>query len=200
MALDERRGIVFVPTGSAAADFYGANRLGDNLYANCLLALNAATGERIWHFQFVHHDLWDRDPPSPPNLITITRNGQRVDAPSQATKHGFVFVFDRTTGRPLFPIEERRFPPSRVPGERTAATQPIPTKPLPFAPGAHAPDMLTSRTPEARAWAEKELASFTNDGQFVPFSVDRQTVVFPGFRRRSRRGSPPSIRKRASTT
>jgi quinoprotein glucose dehydrogenase len=181
MALDERRGIVFVPTGSAAADFYGGNRLGDNLYANCLLALNAATGERIWHFQFVRHDLWDRDLPSPPNLITITRNGRRVDAVAQSTKHGFVFVFDRMTGQPLFPIEYRKFPGSDVPGERAADTQPIPAKPLPFARQALAPDVLTSRTPEARAWAVKELAGFKNGGQFVPFSLDRQTVVFPGF-------------------
>jgi quinoprotein glucose dehydrogenase len=181
MALDERRGIVFVPTGSASADFYGGNRLGDNLYANCLLALNAATGERVWHYQFVRHDLWDRDPPSPPNLITISRNGQRIDAVAQSTKHGFVFVFDRTTGQPLFPIEDRQFPASDIPGERAAATQPLPTKPLPFARQALTADMLTTRTPEARAWAAREFAGFRNDGLFVPFSVNHPTIVFPGF-------------------
>jgi glucose dehydrogenase len=181
MALDQARGIVFVPTGSAAADFYGGNRLGDNLYANCLLALEAATGQRLWHFQFVHHDIWDRDPPSPPNLITVVRDGRRIDAVAQVTKHGYVFVFDRTTGRPLFPIEERPFPSSDVPGERAAATQPIPSKPLPFARQSLTPDVVTTRTPAARAWALKELATFRNDGLFVPLSVGRQTVIFPGF-------------------
>ena len=181
MALDEARGIVYVPTGSAAADFYGGNRLGDNLYANCLLALNARTGERIWHFQFVRHDIWDRDPPSPPNLITVRRNGRPIDAVAQATKHGFVFVFDRADGTPLFPIESRRFPPSDIPGEQTSGTQPLPTRPLPFARQALTPDMLTTRTPEAHAWAVDELKKFRNEGLFVPLSVDRQTVVFPGF-------------------
>src|SRR6187431_2586466 len=112
MTLDAKRGLVFVPTGSAAADFYGGNRLGDNLYANCLLALNAETGERIWHFQFVRHDIWDRDPPSPPSLVTLRQGGRSIDAVVQTTKHGFVFVFDRTNGKPLFPIEYRKFPAS----------------------------------------------------------------------------------------
>ena len=132
MALDEARGIVYAPTGSAAADFYGANRAGDNLYANSLIALNADTGKRVWHFQFVKHDIWDRDPPAPPSLVTITQNGRSIDAVAQATKHGYVFVFDRSDGRPLFPIEYRRFPASDVPGEVTAETQPIPTRPKPF--------------------------------------------------------------------
>ena len=108
MALDEARGIVYVPTGSAAADFYGANRVGDNLYANSLLALDADTGKRIWHFQFVRHDIWDRDLPSPPSLVTIRRDGKTIDAVAQATKHGYVFVFDRATGAPIFPIEYRK--------------------------------------------------------------------------------------------
>jgi quinoprotein glucose dehydrogenase len=181
MALDAARGIVYVPTGSAAADFYGANRLGDNLYANSLLALNADTGKLIWHFQFVRHDIWDRDAPSPPSLITITQNGKTIDAVAQATKHGYVFVFDRANGTPIFPIEYRKFPPSDVPGEVAADAQPIPTRPAPFSRQLLTADTVTSRTPEARAWALAELAKFSNDGLFVPLSVGRQTVVFPGF-------------------
>ena len=113
MAVDTARGIVFVPTGSAAADFYGADRPGDNLFANTLLALDAATGKRLWHFQTVHHDIWDRDLPAPPALVTVTRDGRRVDAVAQTSKQGIVWLFERTTGTPLFPIEERA-----VPGQR----------------------------------------------------------------------------------
>jgi glucose dehydrogenase len=181
MALDEARGIVYAPTGSAAADFYGANRVGDNLYANCLLALDAATGKLIWHFQFVRHDIWDRDPPSPPNLITIRRDGKTIDAVAQSTKQGYVFVFDRATGKPIYPIEYRKFPASDVPGEKTADTQPIPTLPKPFARNALSPDVITTRTPAAREWALKELATFRNGGPFTPLTIDQQTVFFPGF-------------------
>jgi quinoprotein glucose dehydrogenase len=181
MALDEARGIVYVPTGSAAADFYGGDRLGDNLYANSLLALNADTGKRIWHFQFVRHDVWDRDPPSPPNLVTLRRNGRTIDAVAQSTKQGYVFVFDRATGEPIFPIEYRKYSPSDVPGERVSDTQPIPTLPKPFARSVLTPETLTTRTPAAAKWARTELATFTNGGPFVPLSVGRQTVIFPGF-------------------
>ena len=181
MALDEARGIVYVPTGSAASDFYGADRVGNNLYANSLIALDAATGRRIWHYQFVHHDIWDRDLPSPPSLVTIRRGGQTIDAVAQATKHGYVFVFDRTTGVPVFPIEERPFPKSDVPGEVTSATQPLPSLPKPFARQLLTADLLTNRTPEARAWALEQFKTFRSEGQFVPLGVDKQTVVFPGF-------------------
>ena len=181
MALDEARGIVYVPTGSAAADFYGANRVGDNLYANALLALDADTGKLIWHFQFVRHDIWDRDAPAPPSLIRIRRDGKTIDAVAQATKHGYVFVFERATGTPIYPIEYRQAPPSSVPGEVAADTQPFPTRPAPFARQDLTPETITSRTPEARAWALAELAKFHNDGLFVPLSVGRQTVIFPGF-------------------
>jgi quinoprotein glucose dehydrogenase len=181
MALDEARGIVYVPTGSAAADFYGGDRPGDNLYANSLLALDAATGRRLWHFQFVRHDIWDRDPPAPPSLITVRRNGRRIDAVAQSTKHGYVFVFDRVTGAPLFPIENRAYPASDVPGEWTAATQPVPSAPPPFARQHLSADALTTRTPEAAAWAKAELATFRNGGPFVPIGVGTQTVIFPGF-------------------
>ncbi len=117
MAVDAKRGIVYVPTGSAAFDFYGGDRRGDDLFANCLIALNAETGERIWHFQGVRHDLWDRDFPSPPTLVTVNRDGKDVDAVAQTTKQGFVYLFDRVSGKPLFPIEYQKYPPSDVPGE-----------------------------------------------------------------------------------
>jgi quinoprotein glucose dehydrogenase len=181
MAVDVDRGIVFAPTGSASADFYGANRLGDNLFANSLLALDAATGKRIWHFQAVRHDVWDRDFPAPPSLVTVTRNGRRIDAVAQTTKHGHVFVFDRRTGRSLFPIAERRFPASTVDGERTAATQPLPTRPAPFARQALTESVLTTRTPEAGRAVREAFRGFRGGGPFVPFGVGSQTVVFPGF-------------------
>ena len=181
MALDERTGIVYVPTGSAATDFYGADRVGDDLYANCLLALDAATGRRIWHFQFVRHDLWDRDPPSPPSLVTVTRAGRRIAAVAQATKQGYVFLFDRADGTPLFPIKYSAYPASTVPGEVTAAEQPLPLEPAPFARQRLTEDLLTERTPEAQAWARAQFRLMRSDGQFVPFSIDRPTVVFPGY-------------------
>jgi quinoprotein glucose dehydrogenase len=143
MALDQVSGVVYVPTGSAAADFYGANRTGDNLYANSLIALNAETGKRIWHFQFVRHDIWDRDLPSPPSLVTVRQDGRTIDAVAQATKHGYLFVFDRATGKSLFPIEYHKFPTSDVPGETTADTQPIPTRPKPFARNLLTADVVT---------------------------------------------------------
>jgi quinoprotein glucose dehydrogenase len=181
MAVDEARGIVYVPTGSASADFYGANRLGDNLFANSLVAMDARTGRRVWHFQAVHHDLWDRDFPAPPSLVTLTRNGRRVDAVAQTTKQGFVFLFDRTDGSPLFPIEERRVPESTVDGERASGTQPVPVRPAPFARQILTEALLTNRTPEARKAVVEAFRAFRSDGQFVPFDIGTQTVVFPGF-------------------
>ena len=133
MALDEEAEIIYVPTGSAAPDFYGADRLGSNLYANSLVALNANTGAYLWHFQFTHHDIWDRDPPAPPNLLTVKRNGHTIKAVAQITKQGYVFVFDRMSGEPLFDIEEMPAPASTLPGEVAWPTQPIPVHPKPFA-------------------------------------------------------------------
>jgi quinoprotein glucose dehydrogenase len=181
MTLDSKRGILYVPTGSAAMDFYGANRLGDDLFANCLIALNAETGERIWHFQGVRHDIWDRDFPSPPILLTVRRDGKEVDAVAQTTKQGFVYLFDRSNGQTLFPIEYRKYPPSDVRGEVAATEQPLPTKPAPFARQRLTEDLLTTRTPEAHRWALEQLRKFRSDGQFVPLSVGKDTVVFPGF-------------------
>jgi quinoprotein glucose dehydrogenase len=181
MALDSQRGILYAPTGSAAFDFYGADRLGDNLFANCLLALNAQTGERLWHFQGVRHDLWDRDFPSPPVLLTVKRDGKEIPAVAQTTKQGFVYLFDRTNGQPLFPIEYRKYPPSTVPGEVASLEQPLPTRPAPFARQLLTEDLLTTRTPEVHQWAVEQFKKFRSDGQFVPFSVGLDTIIFPGF-------------------
>ena len=181
MAVDTQRGIVFVPTGSAASDFYGADRLGDDLYANCLLALDAGTGKHLWHFQAVKHDIWDRDFPSPPTLVQVKRDGKVIDAVAQTTKQGFVYVFERTTGKPLFPIEYRRYPASDVPGEVAAETQPLPTKPLPFARQELTEKLLTNRSPEAHEWALDKFRSFRSAGQFIPFTTEKETVVMPGF-------------------
>ena len=181
MALDEQRGIVYVPTGSAVADFYGGNRLGDNLYADSLIALDAGTGRRLWHFQGVHHDLWDRDFPSPPSLLNVTRNGHRIDAIAQPTKQGVLFVFDRVTGKPLFPIGERRVPQTDVPGEHTSPTQPFPALPVPFARQALTEAMLTNRTPEAHAAVLARFRQVRSAGPYAPLTLNQKTVVFPGF-------------------
>ena len=181
MSLDPQRGIVYVPTGSAAFDFYGADRIGDDLFANCLIALNAETGQRIWHFQGVHHDIWDRDFPSPPALLTVKRDGKQIDAIAQTTKQGFVYLFDRTNGKPLFPIESRKYPPSTVPGEMAASEQPLPARPAPFARQLLTEDLLTTRTPEMHRWALEKFKKFRSEGQFVPFGIGIDTVVFPGF-------------------
>lgn len=181
MAVDSERGIVFAPTGSAVSDFYGGDRTGDDLFANTLLALDANTGKKLWHFQDVHHDIWDRDFPSPPVLVTVQHEGKPVDAVAQTTKHGFVFVFDRVTGKSLFPIEERPFPASTVPGEVTSPTQPIPLAPAPYARQRLTTEMLTTRTPAAHAAALAQFKTFRSGGQFLPLAVDQQTVVLPGF-------------------
>ncbi len=181
MTLDESRGILYVPTGSAVMDFYGGDRIGDDLFANSLLALDANTGKLLWHFQGVHHDIWDRDFPSPPALFTVRRGGKTIPAIAQTSKQGWLYEFDRLTGKPLYPITERPYPPSTVPGEVASKTQPLPDWPQPFARQRLTADMLTTRTPEAHAWAVKAFNDFRSDGQFVPFSVDKQTVIFPGF-------------------
>ena len=196
MALDAERGIVYVPTGSPVFDFYGADRVGDDLFADTLLALDAQTGKRIWHFQGVHHDIWDRDFPSPPALVSVKRNGKRIDAVAQTTKQGFLFLFDRTTGKPLFPIEERSYPASKIPGEVTAPTQPVPLSPAPFARQVLTEDLLTQRTPAAHAWAVQEFSTYLSAGQFVPTALDKETVVFPCFLGGAEWGGPAVDPKR----
>jgi quinoprotein glucose dehydrogenase len=181
MSLDAARGIVYVPTGSAAFDFYGGDRIGNDLFADTLLALDANTGKRIWHFQDVHHDLWDRDFPAAPVLLTVVHDGKRIDAVAQTTKTGYLYLFDRSTGKPLFPIEEHSYPASTIPGEVASPTQPRPLKPAPYARQLLTEDMLTNRTPEAHAWALEKFRTFRSEGLFVPFELDKQTVLFPGF-------------------
>ena len=182
MSLDAARGILYVPTGSAVMDFYGGDRVGDDLYANCLLALDAATGKLLWYFQGVHHDIWDRDFPSPPALFTLHRNGKTIEAIAQTSKQGYLYLFDRLTGKPLYPMPEHPYPASTVPGEVTSPTQPLPDWPLPFAARQRlTEDMLTQRTPAAHDWAVKQFRAFRSNGQFYPMAVGKQTVVFPGF-------------------
>jgi len=181
MVVDVKRGLVFAPTGSAAMDFYGANRVGDNLFANTLLCLDANTGKRKWHFQAVRHDIWDRDFPSPPALLRVRRSGRWVDAVAQTTKSGHVYVFDRATGKPLFPIEDRPYPPSDVPGEVAAKAQPLPTKPAPFSRQVVTEALLTNRTPEARRAVVERFRLFHGGTPFVPFRVGQETILFPGF-------------------
>jgi len=181
MAVDKDRGIVFVPTGSAAFDFYGGDRIGDDLFANCVIALKAKNGKRIWHFQGVRHDIWDRDFPSAPALFTLKHDGKNVDALAQTTKQGFVYLFDRTNGKPLFPIEYHKYPASAIPGEVAAVEQPLPTKPAPYSRQLLTEEMLTNRTPEVHQWALEQFRNSVSGGQFVPMSLGKDTVIFPGF-------------------
>jgi len=190
MALDVRRGIVYAPTGSAASDFYGADRIGDDLFANSLIALNAETGKRIWHFQAVRHDLWDRDFPSAPVLVTLKRDGKPVDAVVQTSKQGFLFIFDRVTGKPLVPIEYRKYPASILPNEIAVAEQGLPTWPAPYARQNLTEDMLTTRTPEAHQWSLERFKASIHEGQFVPFRVGTETILFPGFDGAAEWGGP----------
>jgi quinoprotein glucose dehydrogenase len=179
LALDEKRGLVFVPTGSAAFDFYGGDRHGDNVFANCLIALDASTGKRVWHYQFVRHDVWDRDLPAAPSLVTIRRNGRIIDAVAQIAKSGHVWVFERESGKPVFPIENRKVRPSDVEGERLPETQPLPVKPPPFARQELTEEMLTRRTPEAHKAVLERFRTLRNGPQFTPPSV-QGTIFMPG--------------------
>lgn len=181
MSLDPRRGMVFVPLGSPSYDFYGADRKGANLYGNSVVALDAETGKHIWHFQTVHHDLWDYDLPAPPNLVTIRRDGKEIDAVAQTTKTGFLFVLDRDTGEPLFPVEERNVPPSNIPGEEAWPTQPFPTKPKPYARQSMTPEDLTSFAPGSYDSLLKKFKSMRYEGLFTPPDT-RGTLMLPGTR------------------
>ena len=180
LVVDPKLAMVFAATGAAAFDFYGANRHGDNLFGNCILALDARTGKRIWHFQSVRHDVWDYDFPAAPSLVTVTRDGRQVDALAQITKTGFVYVFDRRTGAPLFPIGSRKIAASVVEGEELAETEPYPLKPPPFARQHLTEDMLTTRTPQAHAAVLEAFRKLNSHGMFDPPST-KGTIVFPGF-------------------
>ena len=180
LSVDEKRGIVYIPFGTARFDFYGGNRLGNNLFGNSLVALDARTGKRLWHYQLVHHDLWDYDLPQAPKLLTLRRDGRNVDVVAQATKHGFVFVFDRTSGTPFFPIEERPVPQTDVPGEQTSPTQPFPTAPPPFARQSFTEkDINPYLTPEEQGSVRELLKSVRNEGVYTPPSL-RGTISMPG--------------------
>jgi quinoprotein glucose dehydrogenase len=179
VTVDQKLGMVFAATGSASFDFYGVTRHGDNLFANCVLALDARTGRRVWHFQAIRHDMWDWDFPSPPTLVTVKRNGRLVDAVAQVTKFGDTFVLDRKTGESLFPIEFRKAPPSSVDGEKAAEAQPYPTKPPSFARQGLTEAMLTTRTPEAHASVLERFRKMKS-GFLQPPSFEG-TIVFPGF-------------------
>jgi quinoprotein glucose dehydrogenase len=181
-SLDEKRGIVYAPTGSASFDFYGGLRTGSNLYADCLLALDAATGKRIWHFQDIHHDVWDRDIPTPPALVTVNHDGRKIDAVAQTTKTGFVFLFDRETGRPLFPIDEVPVPhDTELRKEKIWPTQPIPRLPKPFVRQIFTDADINNLVPDSSQQdIRKRLAGYRNGHMFMPPSK-AGTIVFPGF-------------------
>src|SRR5688572_18331224 len=179
-SLDEKRGIVFAPTASAKYNFYGADRKGADLFADCLLALDARTGKRIWHFQMVHHDIWDYDDATAPKLLSIRQEGKTVDIVAQVSKQGFIWVFNRETGKPIWPIEERPVPKSDVPGEETWPTQPFPVKPPPFARQKFTVDDLSPfLSPEDRARFRDEILSARNEGLFTP-PARRGTIQMPG--------------------
>jgi quinoprotein glucose dehydrogenase len=180
ISVDVERGLVFLPTGSAAFDFWGGDRKGANLFANCVLALNAASGERVWHFQLVHHDLWDRDPPAAPVLVTVHRDGRAVDAVAQVTKSGHVFVFNRENGTPLFPIEEVKVPPSDLVDEEAWPTQPMPLLPAPFSRQVFTEDEATDLSPASREAVLQRLRQARTGRPFIPPSREG-TIIFPGF-------------------
>ena len=180
MTLDDERGLVYCPIGSATFDFWGGNRPGNDLYADCLVVLEAATGKLVWYYQFTHHDLWDRDPPAPPTLLTVRRDGREIPAVAQVTKSGHVWVFNRVTGEHLFPVEEIAVPSSDLAGEVASPTQPLPLKPAPFARQNFTVDQITDRTPEAH---RAVLERFFRVRPHVPFGPPSKegTIIFPGF-------------------
>jgi quinoprotein glucose dehydrogenase len=181
MSIDKKRGMVFLALGSPSYDFYGGDRIGQNLYGNSVVALDARTGKYLWHFQTVHHDLWDYDLPAPPNLVTIERDGKQIDAVAQTTKTGFLFLLDRETGTPLFPIEERKVPVSNVPGEQAWPTQPFPLKPAPYARQHMTEEDLTSFSPAAHDSLLKKFRSLRYEGLFTPPDL-KGTLMIPGTR------------------
>ena len=179
MSVDTEHGMIFLPIGSPSYDFYGADRRGQNLFGNSLVALDAATGKLIWYFQMVHHDLWDHDPPAPPSLITVRQGGREIPVVVQVTKMGFVFVLDRLTGKPLFPIEERAVLPSKLPGEAAWPTQPFPVKPPPLARISVTREDITTVTPESNKYCLETFGSILPGRIFNPWGLEL-TVEMPG--------------------
>src|SRR5438876_8048689 len=177
MSVDAERGLVFLPVGSASYDFYGADRKGLDLFSNCLVALDAASGKLVWYYQMVHHDIWDYDLPAQPVLITVRRNGRKIPAIAQVTKMGFVFILDRLTGKPLFPVEERPVPKSDVPGEVAWSTQPFPVQPPPLV--RQSVNDADIRTSESNRYCAELFHSLQNHGMYTPYGVEL-TLVMPG--------------------
>lgn len=181
ISLDEKRGIIYIPLGSPTYDLYGADRIGANLFGDSLIALDAKTGKRLWHYQLVHHDLWDYDPTTGPKLLTVRHNGKRVDIVALATKFGFVYVFDRVTGKPLWPIEERPVPKSDMPGEQSWPTQPFPTAPPPFArQKVTVDDINPYLDAEEKARIREIVLNARNEGIFTPPAHNRDQIAVPG--------------------
>jgi quinoprotein glucose dehydrogenase len=180
MTVDEERGLVFCPVGSATFDFWGGDRLGNDEYADSLVVLEAATGKLVWHFQFTHHDLWDRDPPAPPTLLTVKHDGKEIPAVAQVTKSGHIWVFNRVTGEHLFPYEEIAVPSSDLAGEVASPTQPVPLKPAPFARQVFTVNEITDRTPEAHRAVLERFSRVRPHAPFTPPSREG-TIIFPGF-------------------
>jgi quinoprotein glucose dehydrogenase len=178
MSLDEKRGLLYLPVGTPSNDFYGGRRHGNGLFGETLVCLDAATGKRKWHFQLVHHGLWDYDPPAAPNLVTITVGGRKIDAVVQLTKQGFAYVFDRVSGAPVWPIEERPVPQSDVPGEQSSPTQPFPTRPPAFTPQGVSLDDAFDLTPELNAAAQAEMKKYRLGPLFTPPSL-QGTITRP---------------------
>jgi quinoprotein glucose dehydrogenase len=181
LSLDAKRGIVFAATGSPSNDFHGGERWGQNLFGNSILALDANTGKRIWHYQVLHHDLWDFDLPCPPNLVTIKKDGRTIDAVAQVSKQGFIYMFERETGQPIFPIEEKPVAVSTVPGEQSWPTQPIPAKPLPLCRQSFDESMITDISPEAHDFALKRAKELDWGNVFLPPSL-KGIIMMPGIR------------------
>ena len=179
MSLDAERGLLYVPVGTPSNDLYGGNRIGEGLFGETILCLDAATGKRKWHYQLVHHGIWDYDPPSPPNLVTIAPDGRRVDAVVQLTKQGYAFVFDRVTGKPVWPIEERPVPKSDVPGEASWPTQPVPSKPPAFTEQGVTLDDAFDLTPELKKEAQAAMQKYRIGPLFTPPSLEG-TIMRPG--------------------
>ena len=180
MSLDEERGIVYVPTGTASPDFYGGTRKGSNLFANSIIALEAATGKYIWHYQVVHHDLWDRDLPAAPNLITVKNNGKNIDALAQITKQGYIYLLDRTNGKPIFPIPEVPVPQEALAGEKPWPTQPIPTLPESFSRQKFGPEDISNISPETQRELTERYVQVKNRKQFTPPSKEGNWI-YPDF-------------------
>jgi quinoprotein glucose dehydrogenase len=179
MSVDAERGLVFLPIGSASYDFYGGDRKGLDLFSNCLVALDAATGKLVWYYQMVHHDIWDYDMPAQPVLITVRRDGREIPAIAQVTKMGFVFILDRLTGKPLFPVEERPVPKSDVPGEAAWPTQPFPVMPPPLVRQSFSEGDISSITPESNRYCAQLFHSLENHGMYTPYGR-KMTLVVPG--------------------